>query len=145
MTLVSALLVLVALLAATTAAGLGLRLHQGRARRVDVDEVIEPERLGADGLGEQATLLQFSTEMCSRCPGVHTRLSTIAAAHDGVRHLDVDLTNRPDLAKRFHVLQTPTTLILDARGAVQSRIGGVPTRDVVELELARLREQTAGV
>ena len=28
----------------------------------------------------------------------------------GVRHVEIDLTRRPDLADRFHVLQTPTTL-----------------------------------
>ena len=41
-----------------------------------------------------------------------------------MRHVDVDLTDRPDIADRFHVLQTPTTLILDARGVVRARIGG---------------------
>jgi thiol-disulfide isomerase/thioredoxin len=143
--IVQALLVVTALLVATVGLGLGLRLHQGRVRRPSEDEFVIPERLGADGLGEQATLLQFSTELCSRCPGVHRTLSSIAGDHDGVRHLDVDLTHRPDIAKHFHVMQTPTTLILDSRGAVQSRIGGVPNRDVVELELARLAEETAGV
>ena len=94
--------------------------------------------LGAESLGEQATLLQFSTDFCTRCPSVHRDLSRIAAEHPGVSHLDVDLTNRPDLAKQFHVLQTPTTLILDRDGVIQTRFGGVPGRGVVELELKRI-------
>lgn len=102
------------------------------------DEVIEPERLGAERLGDRATLLQFSTELCARCPGVHRTLSSVAAAEEGVLHLDIDLTHRPDIARHFHVLQTPTTLILDRNGMIQTRFGGVPKRDVLELELARV-------
>ncbi|MFG6474806.1 TlpA family protein disulfide reductase [Microbacterium sp. P06] len=145
MTLVEALIGLTALLAVTVAIGLTLRARQGRVSRNASSELVEPRRLGADGLGAQATLLQFSTELCARCPGVHRTLSALASTHEGVRHLDIDLTHRPDIARHFHVMQTPTTLILDRRGAVQSRIGGVPNPHVVQLELARLAEEPAGV
>lgn len=138
MTLVEALIGLAVLLAVTVVAGLAVRWKQGRAKRHVPHEVVEPTRLGADGLGDVATLLQFSTEMCSRCPGVHRTLSAVADARPGVRHLDVDLTHRPDIAKHFHVLQTPTTLILDRHGVVQTRFGGVARRDVIEMELARV-------
>lgn len=143
MDLVSALVGLAVLLTATVALGVFLRWRQNRPRRHIPHEIVQPERLGADGLGEIATLLQFSTELCARCPGVHRTLSAVAAAHDGVRHLDIDLTHRPDIARHFHVLQTPTTLILDRNGAVQTRFGGAPNRDVLELELARLTSETA--
>lgn len=137
-TFLNALIVLAALLAVTVGVGVFLRWRQNRPRRHIPHEVIEPERLGAEGLGEVATLLQFSTEMCARCPGVHRTLSSVADARPGVMHLDIDLTNRPDIAKHFHVLQTPTTLVLDRAGAVQARFGGAPSRDVVEVELARV-------
>jgi thioredoxin-like negative regulator of GroEL len=144
-TLVGALIALAVLLAATVGLGVFLNWRQSRARHNVEHEVIEPTRLGADGLGEVATLLQFSTEMCARCPGVHRTLSDIADGHDGVRHLDVDLTHRPDIAKHFHVLQTPTTLVLDRDGVVQTRFGGAPSRDVLELELNRLISEEASV
>ena len=83
--------------------------------------------------------------MCARCPGVHRTLSSIADSHDGVRHLDVDLTHRPDIAKHFHVLQTPTTLVLDRHGVIRTRFGGAPSRDVLELELNRLTTEDAHV
>lgn len=142
MTILEAFLAFAALLAVAMVAGVAVRRRAVRIRRDVPHEVIQPERLGADGLGESATLLQFSTEMCARCPGVHRMLSSVAAGHDGVRHLDVDLTHRPDIAKHFRVLQTPTTLILDRDGAVQSRIGGVPSRDMLDLELTRLTAET---
>jgi thiol-disulfide isomerase/thioredoxin len=135
---IAALVLIALLLAVTIGVGLYLRWRQSRPHRHIPHEVVQPERLGADGLGESATLLQFSTEMCARCPGVHRILSSIADDHDGVIHLDVDLTHRPDIARHFHVLQTPTTLVLDRSGTVQTRFGGAPSRDVIELELARL-------
>ena len=145
MTFVSALIGLALLLTATVAVGVFLQWQQNRPRRHISHEVVEPLRLGADSLGEVATLLQFSTELCARCPGVHRTLESIAAGREGVRHLDVDLTHRPDIAKHFHVLQTPTTLVLDRDGVVQTRFGGVPSREVLELELNRLTGEKADV
>ena len=145
MNLVGALIALAALLAATVAFGVFLTWRQSRPQRHVEHEVVEPHRLGADALGELATLLQFSTELCTRCPGVHRTLSDIAEGHDGVRHLDIDLTHRPDIARHFRVLQTPTTLVLDRHGVVQTRFGGTPSRDVLELALNRLIAEDASV
>nr|WP_208382266.1 thioredoxin family protein [Microbacterium ulmi] len=144
-TLVSALIGLAVLLAATVALGVFLQWRQSRPQRHIAHEVVEPGRLGADALGETATLLQFSTEMCARCPGVHRTLAALAESREGVRHLDVDVTHRPDIAKHFHVLQTPTTLLLDRDGVVQTRFGGAANREVLELELNRLIGETANV
>ncbi|MCR2813395.1 thioredoxin family protein [Microbacterium sp. zg.Y1090] len=141
---VDALIILTALLAVTIGAGAIVRWRQGRPVRHAPDEIVDPERLGAPGLGHTATLLQFSTELCARCPGVHRTLSALAAEREGVMHLDVDLTHRPDIAKHFHVLQTPTTLILDQDGAIQTRVGGIPSRHVIELELSRLGSEAHG-
>ncbi len=143
MTLVNALVGLVLLLAVTVALGVVVQWRQGRPRKHIHHEVVIPERLGAERLGESATLLQFSTDMCSRCPGVHRTLAAVAESHDGVRHFDIDVTNRPDIAKHFHILQTPTTLLLDRDGVVQTRFGGIPKRDVLELELNRLTGEIA--
>ncbi|MET0734034.1 MAG: thioredoxin family protein [Microbacterium sp.] len=145
MTLVSALIGLALLLVATVALGVFVRWRQGQPRRHIPHEIVEPHRLGADSLGSVATLLQFSTELCARCPGVHRTLAAFAEGREGVRHLDIDVTYRPDIAKHFHVLQTPTTLILDRDGVVQTRFGGVPNREVLELELTRLTGETANV
>jgi thiol-disulfide isomerase/thioredoxin len=144
-TLVNALIGLAVLLAATVALGVFVQWRQGRPRRHIPHEVVQPGRLGAESLGQSATLLQFSTELCSRCPGVHRTLAAVADGRDGVRHLDIDVTHRPDIAKHFHILQTPTTLVLDADGVVQTRFGGVPNRDVLELELNRLTGEAANV
>lgn len=143
MTATTAILALAGLLVASVIVGLVLRRRQGRIRRARTAERVDPALLGATALGERATLVQFSTEMCARCPGVRRMLSSAAADRDGVLYLDVDLTHRPDLAKTFHVLQTPTTLLLDQGGAVHARIGGIPGRDLLDLELDRLTGENA--
>lgn len=144
MGLVDAVIVLAALLVATVIGGALTvwirRRNEQRPRRDTTGDIVEPQRLGADVLGERATLLQFSTAMCARCPMVHRTLAQIADEREGVLHLDVDLTNRPDIARHFRVLQTPTTFVLDRDGTVQTRFGGTPGRTVIELELDRILE-----
>ena len=44
----------------------------------------------------------------------------------------------PDLAHRFNVLQTPTTLLLDGSGVVRARIGGAPKPVELEASLAAI-------
>ncbi len=114
--------VIVALIALSTALGLLWRARTGRVRAVDGDVVDLPEV----AIGGKATLLQFSTEVCAPCVPTRRVLSQIAETTDGVTHVDLDLTHRPDIAARFNVLQTPTTLILDAYGTIRARIGGAP-------------------
>ncbi|HAN25999.1 MAG: thioredoxin [Microbacterium sp.] len=138
-------LVLVGLVAVASVFGVLSKRSLGRSTRIESGDVVNPQRLGFDELGEQATLVQFSTEFCARCPGVHRALGEIAGAHPGVRHVDIDLTHRPDIAKRFSVLQTPTTLILDGSGRVRTRFTGAAPRTAVELELTRLQKENTRV
>ena len=120
----AALVTVLALVALTTGAGLLWRSRQGRIRAADGAQRISAADVGAGALGPRATLVQFSTEFCAQCPATARVLGGIAADHDGVDHLDVDLTLRPELARRFGVLQTPTTLLVDGGGRVRGRISG---------------------
>lgn len=124
MTSIGAALLLLGLVALTTATGLVLRARAGRVRRARGADLLTPAEVGAAAFGDRATLVQFSTAFCAQCPGTARVLGGIAAEHPGVEHVDVDLGARPELADRFGVLQTPTTLLLDAHGTVRGRIGG---------------------
>lgn len=128
------ILVVLGLVAFATALGLLWRSQQGRVRRIS-NSVELPDGVN---LGGRATLLQFSTEVCSPCRATHTVLDSVARENDDVTHVDFDLTNRPDVAARFNILQTPTTLILDRDGVIRARIGGAPRRDSVLAELDRI-------
>ncbi len=134
--------ILVALVGASTLIGLVWRLTTGIIRKVARDaERIEVTELvvGAEA-GSGATLLQFSTEFCSPCRTTHSLLDALAAELSGISHVDVDVTTRPDLANRFNLLQSPTTLILDATGTVRARIGGAPRAADVRAELDHIFE-----
>ena len=131
--------VLVALVAAATGIGLAWRWSQGRVVRVKDGTVVRAADVpGIRRLPRGVTLLQFSTEVCAPCRSTHAVLGDIASARRDVTHIDVDVTHQPDIARRFHVLQTPTTLILDSRGVVRARIGGAPRRDLLQAELDRV-------
>ncbi|MDQ0645248.1 TlpA family protein disulfide reductase [Microbacterium murale] len=124
-----------AIVALAIVCGIFVRAQDGR-RRSGGHLQVRSEDLAGSTFDETATLVQFSTELCARCPQVRRLLGQIADAHSGVSHVEIDLTNRNDLATRYHVLQTPTTFLVDASGAVLSRWGGVPHRSAIEDALA---------
>ncbi|MDJ0349331.1 thioredoxin family protein [Cryobacterium sp. PH29-G1] len=129
---------LFALLAVTTILGLVWRAHQGRVARGTGDVITPADVSSTIAFGREATLLQFSTELCARCPGTRRLLGTVAEANPGVVHVDVDLTHRADLANRYAILQTPTTLILDGAGRVRARVGGAPNRADIQATLTTI-------
>jgi thiol-disulfide isomerase/thioredoxin len=129
-----ALLAVASLVAVATIIGLVIRSQNGRIRHTNRVLSLPPEVT----LGSRATLLQFSTEVCSPCRAVHSVLDKLASESDDVEHVDLDLTYRPDLASHFGILSTPTTFILDEHGTIRARIGGTAKREEVRAELERL-------
>jgi hypothetical protein len=124
------------------AAGLFWKSRTGRAKRVAGGHLIDLAKLGATkngqpvtAFGERLTFLQFSTEFCSQCVQQGRGYKELEQHCAGILHIEVDITNRLDVAKEFNVLQTPTTLVLDRRGVVQSRIGGAPKQNTLEEQL----------
>lgn len=135
-----AALVLTALLA-----GFWWRSRTGRAKMVRSGELVDLGKLKATrfgkpvtNFGNKATLLQFSTEVCSICVQTAKYFKELESKHPDLAHVEVDLTDRMDLAAHFNVMQTPTTLILDRNGKVQARIGGAPKANVIAQELEKL-------
>jgi len=128
---------LAALVAFATVLGLVWQRQNGRVRVSSGRDTISPLDV-AGPLGSSATLLQFSSEVCAPCVSTHRVLTDIAGASTGVAHVEIDVTDRPDLVSRFNILQTPTTLVLDPSGTVRARIGGAARPDTVRAELARI-------
>jgi thiol-disulfide isomerase/thioredoxin len=138
----SRLLLVAAIILAAVIIGVIWRVTSGRARRIRDGKQVDLAELGVlkDGkpvteFGSRLTFLQFSSEFCSQCVQTARILGELETQSDEVLHLEVDLTNRLDLAKKYQVLQTPTTLILDRRGVVKSRIGGAPKTSTLETEI----------
>lgn len=126
-------LVLVGTLVLAGAAGLVLRSRNGRVRTApavsppdvslpaDVQGVLDP--------AASVTLVQLSTTFCAPCRHTRVLLSDLASRTDGLHHAEIDLTERPELARELSVLRTPTTLAIDGSGRELLRVGGVPKRD----------------
>jgi hypothetical protein len=140
------LIAVVVVLAVASTAGFVLRARQGRFRAtaagstpltgtgpadtagtVSPGSVLSAAQLGAP-LGDRATLVQFSTEVCAYCGPTRKLLAEVAAGADGVAFIEIDAADRMDLTRRLHVMSTPTVLVLDASGGITSRASGPPRK-----------------
>ncbi|WP_084039158.1 thioredoxin family protein [Demequina sp. NBRC 110053] len=134
---------IVALLAVATAAYWWWHRRQGRVRSVDAAPRLTPEQLGAPR-GAHATFVQFSTPMCSKCPGTARLLRSVADEHLHVTHIEIDASERLDLARELNILRTPTTVVLDSDGAIVARMDGAPTAAQAEDALAKASSHSDG-
>lgn len=84
------------------------------------------------GLGERATLVQFSSAFCAPCRATRRVLGEVAAMVPGVAHVEIDAEARLDLVRALGILKTPTVLVLDAHGREVRRAAGQPRKaDVI--------------
>ncbi len=125
-------LVLIGTLVLASVAGLLMRTRSGRVRENVRDAARE---LPADVRGalapEGVTLVQLSTTFCAPCRHARALLAHLASRTHGLHHAELDLTDRPDLARQLSVLRTPTTLAIDERGTELLRVGGVPKAEAL--------------
>ncbi|MED7822436.1 TlpA family protein disulfide reductase [Streptomyces chiangmaiensis] len=111
-------------------------LHRRRSGRMRVHGRDDGKRLGAaelgDGLGERATLVQFSSAFCAPCRATRRILTEVAAMVPGVTHVEIDAEQRLELVRALDILKTPTVLVLDADGRIVRRATGQPRKaDVI--------------
>ena len=133
------------LLALATIGGTLYKILHGRGHKVSSKEVIDLGKLRAtnNGIavteyGKKATLIQFTTEYCGLCPGVRRTLSQLEYRLGGLRFAEVDITERLDVAAHFNINQTPTVFLLDHKGNLIYRVGGVPKLPQLMEELEKL-------
>jgi thiol-disulfide isomerase/thioredoxin len=133
---VAGLIAVIVVLVAATAFGLVRRRRTGRLRASDHEAALTAAQLRTDALGERATLVQFSSAFCRPCVAARHLLGDVATQVPGVRHVEVDAESNLDLVHALHVMSTPTTLLLDARGVERLRATGVPRRPELLAALA---------
>jgi thiol-disulfide isomerase/thioredoxin len=84
------------------------------------------------GLGERATMLQFSSAFCAPCRATRRTLVEVEAMVPGVKHIELDAESHLELVRRLDIMRTPTVLVLDATGAIITRASGQPRKaDVI--------------
>ncbi len=115
-------------------AGFGVwhRVANGRLRsHRTAGDRLTSSQLG-DELGEQATLVQFTSAFCAPCRATRRILQEVAQMVPGVKHLDLDVDEYLDLAQELNISRTPTVLVLDADGGIVRRASGQPRKaDVI--------------
>jgi thiol-disulfide isomerase/thioredoxin len=135
------LIALAAALLVATVLGVVLRRRAGRFGSGSPGTSAQPGRAEPEtltkadlgtSLGQQATLVQFSTAFCAPCRPTRQILAQVADMVDGVTHVDIDAAARLDLVRRLRISSTPTILVLDPDGAVVRRAVGLPRKaDVI--------------
>ncbi|MTE21974.1 thioredoxin [Streptomyces sp. TRM43335] len=128
------LIVCLAALALAGAFGLWHGRRDGRmtVRVRDAEERLTAEAIGAEGLGQRATLVQFSSAFCQPCRATRRILAEVAGMVEGVVHVEIDAEARLDLVRSLGIVRTPTVLVLDARGRIVRRASGQPRKaDVI--------------
>jgi len=130
------LVLLCAAVCLTLLAGVAHRRRDGRLREVHQTAGTAQEAPGLRSVldqlgelpGERATLLQFSSAFCAPCRATRRTLSDVAAMVEGVTHVEVDAEQHLDLVRRFGIVKTPTTLVLDAGAVEVKRASGQPRK-----------------
>jgi thiol-disulfide isomerase/thioredoxin len=108
--------------------------RDGRVRDTGGERLSEAD-LGA-GLGERATLVQFSTAFCQPCRATRRILADVSGIVPGVTHVEIDAESRLDLVRRLDIMRTPTVLVLDTSGKIVKRAAGLPRKADVLAALA---------
>lgn len=120
------LVVLAALVALTVVLGALWRSRQGRVRAADPapDAVVTDWASRGVDLGERATFVQLSAEVCAPCRTTARVLRDLAEREPGVVHHELDVEEHLDLVRELGVLRTPTVLVLGPDGAQAARSSG---------------------
>jgi Domain of unknown function (DUF4395) len=108
-----------ALLAATTGLCVGCEIYRLTARMRGIGSKSTPELDLAD-LGTasaEGLVVQFTHPLCTDCHSVARKLT-----NEGRRVFLVDVSARPDLAKKYGVVVVPTALAVAANGRVVERL-----------------------
>ena len=115
-----AIVAALALLAASTGLCVGCEIYRLaarvrglRARRI---EYVDLRELGADP-GEGELVVQFTHPLCTDCHRLERELRDA-----GRRVVAVDVTRRPELARKYGVALVPTAVSVGPSGLVTSRI-----------------------
>ena len=111
-----------ALLAATTGPCVGCEIYRlfARIRGIrpgGVDEIDLSDLGVADGSRNGEIVVHFSHPLCNECHSLERRFT-----EEGRRLVRVDVSQRPDLARRYHVSIVPTAFAVTGDGRVLERV-----------------------
>lgn len=101
-----------------------ITLRSGMLRAAAEASDVDTSGLGLSDTGP--TLLHFSAAWCGPCSAVRRVVDQVCEELPTVAHLEIDMDDNPEAARRLSVLSLPTTIIFDADGHPRYRTTGVP-------------------
>jgi thiol-disulfide isomerase/thioredoxin len=86
--------------------------------------------------GDRVLLLQLSSPICTPCRQTAALLAELSARRPAVVHHEIDVAERPDVARELQVMRTPTVVAFDRAGSELLRVSGVPRLADLEAGIA---------
>jgi thiol-disulfide isomerase/thioredoxin len=101
-----------------------ITLRSGMIRAAAEASDIDTSGLGLSSTGP--TILHFSATWCGPCSAVRRVVDQVCDELPTVAHVEIDMDENPEAARRLSVLSLPTTVIFDGDGRPRYRTTGVP-------------------
>ena len=118
------IVVVIAVLGLGYIVGRLITLRSGMLRAADEAANIDTSDLGLSTTGP--TILHFTATWCGPCAAVRRVVDQVCADLPSVAHVEIDMDENPEAARRLSLLSLPTTVIFDADGHPRYRTTGVP-------------------
>lgn len=124
----------------STILGLFFKLNRGRLIQKYSNES-DFKSLNLDHeLNTEGTILLFSTEYCSICPGVKRQINAEIGSSRNIGLIEIDAVQKIDLAKKLHVKSSPTSIFFNSKGNEVGRIIGAPKPNQLKDTFRKLNE-----
>ncbi|KRD13379.1 thioredoxin [Mycobacterium sp. Root265] len=101
-----------------------ITLRSGMIRAAAEASDVDTSGLGLSSTGP--TILHFSATWCGPCAAVRRVVDQVCDELPAVAHVEIDMDENPEAARRLSVLSLPTTIIFDGDGRPRYRTTGVP-------------------
>jgi thiol-disulfide isomerase/thioredoxin len=125
--------------------GLVLRSRNGRMRTDGIATGGWALAGASAGGSDRVLLLQLSSPVCSPCRQTAALLTELAARRLGVGHREIDVAERPDIARELPVTRTPTVVAFGPDGSSCCACRGVPRLPELEAAIAPGRAEAPPV
>ncbi|ANE79211.1 thiol reductase thioredoxin [Mycobacterium adipatum] len=118
------IVIVIAVLGIGYLVGKMMTLRSGMIKAAAAAADIDTSGLGLSDTGP--TVLHFTATWCGPCAAVRRVVDQVCAELPAVAHVEIDMDDNPEAARRLSVLSLPTTIIFDAAGRPRYRSTGVP-------------------
>jgi len=86
------------------------------------DATFDSEVISSD----RPVVVDFWAPWCGPCKAIAPVLSALAAEHEGVKFVKIDIDENPGVASRYGILSIPTVMVFDGGEPKETVVGARP-------------------